>query len=291
MHLEADKFIPGNILFSERYAIRTTDGSITSTIAGNDSLYGYEEGIGSSARFNHVSSLVQVSATTVILADERNSCLRRLNRWTAMTSQFAGNCSNSQYYPKDGSEPTFLYPRSIIVDQKFWGQLLVGDSHFLRSVTFIGMPIARTLFQYEHSIIEITQDLMSGYIYILGYWSLVRFDRMKNESITLAGEYGDYLQDLALFSEKIRMFDMIILSDKTFLVSAPVKMELIMIDLNLNMTFPICASIRSKFKGNLNSCEHSQPMSLAVIGRTLFFGDRLNDEIRTVSGMSRKDPE
>ena len=42
-HLEKDLYIPGNILFSDRYDMKTTDGSSTSLIAHSTTQAGYVE--------------------------------------------------------------------------------------------------------------------------------------------------------------------------------------------------------------------------------------------------------
>ena len=93
-HLERDLYIPGNILFSDRYAMKTTDGSSTSLIAGSATQAGYVEGAGSHARFNNISSFLQLSPNQVLIADIRNHCLRSLNRRTNRTNRHAGNCTH-----------------------------------------------------------------------------------------------------------------------------------------------------------------------------------------------------
>ena len=65
-HLDRDLYVPDNILFSNRYAIKTTDGSSTSLIAGSATQAGYVEGAGSHARFNYISSFLQLSPNQVL---------------------------------------------------------------------------------------------------------------------------------------------------------------------------------------------------------------------------------
>ena len=60
-HLQKDLYIPGNILFSDRYAMKTTDGSSTSLIAGSATQNGYVQGVGSHARFSFIPSFLQLS--------------------------------------------------------------------------------------------------------------------------------------------------------------------------------------------------------------------------------------
>ena len=44
-HMEDDHYyIPGNIIYNERYSLRTSHGTGSEIIAGNTTLYGYREG-------------------------------------------------------------------------------------------------------------------------------------------------------------------------------------------------------------------------------------------------------
>ena len=65
-HLERDLYIPGNILFSDQHAMKTTDGSSTSLIAGSATQPGYVEGVGSQARFYFIPSFLQLSSSQII---------------------------------------------------------------------------------------------------------------------------------------------------------------------------------------------------------------------------------
>lgn len=139
LHFEADLFISGNLLLLEWCTIKTTQGNTTSTVSELEFNNGCTEGIGNIPKF------VQASTSMLILVDERNNCLRSLNRWNAETTPFAGTCDEDAYGFRDGDEPIFRDLRSIIIDEQFDNQLLVGDRFYLRSVTFIGKPIAQTL--------------------------------------------------------------------------------------------------------------------------------------------------
>ena len=59
-HLERDLYTPGNILFSDRYAMKTTDGSSTTQA-------GYVEGVGSQAIFRLIPSFLQFSTNQVLM--------------------------------------------------------------------------------------------------------------------------------------------------------------------------------------------------------------------------------
>ena len=57
-HMEIDKRNDGNILFSDNHALKSTDGNITLTIAGQATKSGYREGIGESVRFTEIKRIL-----------------------------------------------------------------------------------------------------------------------------------------------------------------------------------------------------------------------------------------
>ena len=124
-HLELDQFEPGNIIFSDGFSVRTTDGSAIYTIAGSADQQGYMEGTGSGARFNYVHSFVQFANSQVLIADSYNHCLRTLDRVTNTTNTFAGTCEQSGEI--NGVNALLYAPRCIIPDAKSPGQLLLAE--------------------------------------------------------------------------------------------------------------------------------------------------------------------
>lgn len=92
----------------------------------------------------------------------------------------------------------------MILDQEFQNQLLIGDQQALRSVTFIGKPIVKSLYRFS-DICKLIQEPKSGYIHILTYNSLLRFDRVRKEVMGIAGscdpEYAESAE--ILFTSKI----------------------------------------------------------------------------------------
>ena len=81
-HVEEDLFVPGNIIFSDNYALKTTNGVKASVIVGNSTAAGYQNGHGVYARFNHIRSFIQLSVIEAVLLDSFNRCLRKVDRRT-----------------------------------------------------------------------------------------------------------------------------------------------------------------------------------------------------------------
>ena len=66
--MEEDVHTPGNILFTQDYGIKTTDGVTTTTIAGSASRSGsYREGTGSDASFTYLRGFAQISGTKQVI--------------------------------------------------------------------------------------------------------------------------------------------------------------------------------------------------------------------------------
>ena len=62
-YMEEDVHTPGNILFTEDFEIKTTDGINITTIAGSTSRSGHREGTGSDASFSHLRGFAQIAGT------------------------------------------------------------------------------------------------------------------------------------------------------------------------------------------------------------------------------------
>lgn len=57
-HMEADRFMPNNILYSDGAALKTTDGLNVTTIAGNSTKMGYRNG--QNALFYQIHGFTQI---------------------------------------------------------------------------------------------------------------------------------------------------------------------------------------------------------------------------------------
>ena len=78
--MELDRYRPGFIVYTDKHALMTSDGTTTHLIAGNSTQEGYREGVGAEARFYYIRGFAQISEKIVVVADRYNHCLRRLDR-------------------------------------------------------------------------------------------------------------------------------------------------------------------------------------------------------------------
>lgn len=122
--LEQDLCIPGNILFSDGFVLKTTDGISTTTVAG--SSQGHTVALGQQAKFTWISGFRQISRTQVIVVDTNSNCLRLVDRVTLHTPVYAGLCGSAGYSHGTASA-RFNSPWGMILDEKTAGMLLVAD--------------------------------------------------------------------------------------------------------------------------------------------------------------------
>ena len=106
-----DKFVEGNILFSDGYSLKTTDGESVHLIVGNSTVSGYVEGTASFARFGAIGGIYQLNRIHVVVSDNLNHCLRLVHRETNHTTPFIGRCGLSGN--RNGTDPLFYYPLAI----------------------------------------------------------------------------------------------------------------------------------------------------------------------------------
>ena len=238
-----DEFVPGNLLFSDRYALKTTGGLTTSIIAGSATSSGYVEGVGSDARFTSIVSFVQLSATHVIEADESNHCLRSINRTTNQTETYAGSCGHSG--DQDGVAALFNTPVLIIIDVSQPHQLFV--SHFcssanLKSISTDNKNVS-TILHSTLCFLYLAQQQSSGNIFATFTHGLGIYDYQNNSFNVISGSSRGFVDgDLsqARFSSprglELLSLDILIIADWG-------NQRLRLIDLDNNTSSSICSGV------------------------------------------------
>ena len=133
----ADKFVEGNILFSDGYLLKTTNGESIHLIVGNPTVSGYVEGTGSFAKFGNIGGIYQINRTHVVVSDYRNQCLRLVRRETNHTTQFVGRCGIRGN--RDGTDPLFSNPWAINLLSNDPPVVIVSDrnNNALRAVNLL----------------------------------------------------------------------------------------------------------------------------------------------------------
>ena len=128
-------------------------------------ILGYVEGVGSSAVFRRILSLVQLNATHYIVTDFSNHCLRQVqyvnNQWE--TSTYAGDCTNSG--SKDGqllnaklNEPVSMIKlnETLILSE--------GEGKAIKQIN-ISAGTVTTIYKSSHEIFHLAFDDSSNSFY------------------------------------------------------------------------------------------------------------------------------
>ena len=291
-HIEPDQYIPGNILFSDRYALKTTDGTTTSLIAGSSSA-GYSTSSGSSARFNDMTGFHQITATRVFLVDSNNHCMRMLDRISnASYVSYAGYCC-SRGYAEGTSRARFYYPSSAIADKKAIGRLLITDrnNHAVRLVNTnyaSGYQYVTTFYRSTNSLqypTGITQEYASGDLFITTHSHYVYKLAYSSKALTiLSGTGSGGFQDG--FSCQTRFsypYEPLLIGRHTLLIADSSNYRLRVLDLNSLTTGSLCSGTGGTVDGNLTACSTYYPRSLAVVNDSLFIGQF--KAIRKIKGL------
>ena len=280
-HLERDLSIPGNILFSDGSAMKTTDFSSTSLIAGSATQYGYVEGVGSQARFNFILSFLQLSTNQALIADNRNHCLRSLNRATNQTGRYAGNCTHEGN--QNGVNALLNEPMSLINDLKNPGHVLISEWGGIikkmnttnRNVSYFG-TVGRMVY-------NIIQSLETGDFFVTVSHAVGIFSYQMKTFTVIFGSTSRGFHD-GPFSE-VQFHDpfaLLFLNNHTILVSDHYNNRLRVLDLITNSSSSICSGEEGHADGNFSSCTIQRPLGLLTLTDTVYIGSY--GKIRRIEG-------
>ena len=185
--MELDSYQPGNIIYTDKHSLKTTDGVTAATIAGHQTQSGYKDADRESARFDYITGFKGITAKILIAVDQYNHCLRRIHRDTGLTTTFSGVCKSSGY--QDGKQAKFKYPYSIIRDNQNRSQLLVtdGNHNAIRTVSVsdgsVGTLIKSSTIEYPLSLTQNT----AGDIFVTNVFAVFRISYTGKTITLLAG--------------------------------------------------------------------------------------------------------
>ena len=115
---------PDTLLYVDGHSLKAKRSNGNSyLIAGDSYVSGYREGILSEARFEFITSFVQLDKDKVVAVDRRNSCLRLISLNQTRTWQYSGLCKNGG----DFLTKRYREPNGIIKDNQRLDILLVTD--------------------------------------------------------------------------------------------------------------------------------------------------------------------
>lgn len=284
--MSKDMFNPGQVLFGDGCALKSTNGESTRTIAGqarNDYLPDtpwienkYVEGVGESARFKNLRGIYQHNETHVLVVDSGNHCIRLIDHITGQTEPFIGSCKNMGY--RDGLDARFEYPGSFLVDSQAPGKLFIVEYNKIRHVEIFTKLVSTFLRTTAIDIVYpndgITQDSATGDIYLvsaLAVWKL-SYEEKVLELVVGQPAYSDWSESLLRLPSQL-----LLIGNRTkLLITDTRNNRLVVHDMITNTTSFLCDSgvwnVVESQPGNSRQCILNQPRSLLVDGDTLFVG-------------------
>mgnify|MGYP001794335401 CR=1 FL=1 len=147
--------------------------------------------MGKDARFNGIFGFTQISATSVIVSDRWNHCLRKVDRLSLATYLFAGNCTDSGF--EDGFNAKFYFTWSVVKDAVNDSLILVADygNNAIRTVRkydgFVETFVESWKLNWVRSL---TQESATGDIYALAHDALYLISYTAKTIIKLNGQFA-----------------------------------------------------------------------------------------------------
>lgn len=170
-HLEQDLLNPNTLLACIDNAVATIDikKRTAAAYSGLPNSAGYVEDRGTKARYNEAISLAQINKTTIIVADKRNFCLRRIERDSINSLTFAGRCteygdSGAQEETTTTTDLRLSSPQSLLYEGSTQ-RLYLAD---MSSVYYINMADLRVykLIDSEYTIYSLVKSAIDPHMFI-----------------------------------------------------------------------------------------------------------------------------
>lgn len=288
-HIEVDISDPLMLLFSDKHAIKATDGNATDLLVGSAHRSGYTEGVGSIARFNLIIGFAQLNKTTVVALDHGNHCLRLVDRKSLKTSSFVGMCQTEG--SKDGTNALFNSPGSVIKYLGSDGKLLVLDqkNHVIREVD-IDRRITSTITPKQGSFSYPTSfsfDVFGQNLLVTG-WHGVSFFNLTSRVITnMTGSQNGGFADGSLAEAKFQYpREITQLSGNIMAVADMWNNRVRLINTVIDAVTSLCDGNRESKDGFPHSCSLSSPYSVMAHNGTLYIGQ--SEAIRAVPCESKE---
>ena len=288
-HMELDLRDSNTILFSDYYSVRMLIDTSITTLAGpptsctTSDCRGYQEGVGTAARFNWVTGFLQLNSSTVVAADHYNHCLRLIDRDSQRTSAFVGKCKVSGF--DDGVSATFYYPYSVIRDTKSPDLLLVTDyrNDAVRQVNIL-TRITETLIRRAAGLNNptgITYDPLGQYLAISNRHFIADKRNGSEALVNVVGSSSSGFADGDASDVKFNCpRELVFLSDDLRLIADEGNNRLRVLNTASGSVSSVCSGSYSTVDGTALTCGLYYPHSLMVQDGLIYVGQYL--AIRTI---------
>ena len=279
---------PGTLLYVDGHSLKAKHGNGNpSLIAGAEYISGYREGIGPWARFEFITSFVQLDRDKIVAVDRHNSCLRLISLNQTRTWQYSGIC-------KDGGgflTKRYGEPNGIIKDNQRLDILLVTDEaqHAILELHTESKKI--TTF-YQNNVMSafwpkmITQHSLTGDLYLTVQSMIYRINYTSRRLRYIAGSSALGFADGSFPKARFNHPTGILLVDegKTILVADQPNGSVRKLYTDDQTTRTICRKKYGRAFGGPAVCGLDNPYSLLVNGTDLLIGE--HQRISKIQGRS-----
>lgn len=126
----------GNIYVADNGRIRKISGGTVSTLAGDGTIGGFQDGTGTAAKFGNIGQMCTDTLGNIYLADTKNNCIRKVTPAGVVTTITTHSSGAGGYVNGPISTALFKSPRAVMIDAN--GNLYIGDSsnNVIRKITF-----------------------------------------------------------------------------------------------------------------------------------------------------------
>lgn len=243
-------------------------------IAGQYKKSGYQDGVGSDARFGNISGIVSSpdGASKLWVADHSNSCIRLVDMLHYDVSTFAGHCTRQG--DRDGHVRVALLmsPISIIEWPRNSTTIFFYDNGS-RNLRFLqkygGLWRVFTRVRWNKKIQSMTFDTAGDYLYFvfdegIGKLSFLSTAKVIEEIFLTTSGFSDGRIDIdgSNVAKVKQMQDAIPLNDDLFLIADYANSNLRLFDLKNSLTSTICIpqvdAVR-KATQDVSSCKINKP--------------------------------
>lgn len=275
--LQEDVYAADTIIATLENAIVSIspDGTMT-VISGNPGEADYQEGNRSTARYNTLKGMYQLNATTLIVSDYNNDCLRTVDRSTGESRHYTGKCGvkGLKDGPLDSAELTAPAGISVATTSRKVLVVLDSENDRMRRIDIKAGNMSTGVI-YSSKKLFLTHFLQAtpGKAYITAKYTVIIIDgdgwenysgdnRFGSLDSTLSLSRYNYLQGLVVFRIES---DILIVAD-----SRNNKLRKIPSKGNVSS---ICTGAERYQDGDINSCGLYRPFSLMVMNGMLYIGE------------------
>lgn len=279
-HIEADKYVSGNILFSDLQALVTSNGRNQSAVVSQYIRWPflpYKEGVGANATFSSITSFVQPNEKQVLAADSNHGCIREIDRDTNQTKAVIGICGETSWdtQPVNGELLKSVFGKiTAIAHHVDVVYIIEGDHLRIRKADLknnrVTTIVAKEDFeQTYHYPREALIDAAKGVVYVTITYGMAQIDIKSDKFNYLTHQESTGYLDGPLFnSQWYWSMGMTMVANDTLVVADANNNKIRVIDLKSMNVSTWCFNNPKSSK----LCYIRRPVSVHVHQCTLFFG-------------------